>query len=64
VRRAGAPWIRLEGGKPQFLAIALAGNVVIDCLALYMLVIRIGDAAEHIWFSLGGPDLKTGSGEV
>jgi hypothetical protein len=39
-------------GEPQFLAIAPAGKVAVDWISLYMDVIRIGDAAEDLRFSL------------
>jgi hypothetical protein len=39
---------RLKGA--QFLVIALAKKVVVNCVGLYMVVIRIGDAAENIRF--------------
>jgi hypothetical protein len=51
-------------GEPQFLAIAPAEKVVVDCVGLYMVVIRIGDAAEYSRFSLGDPNLQTYSGKV
>jgi hypothetical protein len=57
VRHVGAPWDRPEGGEPQFLAIAMVGKVVVDCVGLYVVVIRIGDAAEYSRFSLGDPSL-------
>jgi hypothetical protein len=42
---------------PQFLAIAMAGKVVVDCVGLDVVVIRTGDAAEYSRFSLGHPSL-------
>jgi hypothetical protein len=55
VRHVGAPWDRPRG-KPQFLAITPAKKkVVVDCVGLYMVVIRITDAAEYSRFSLGNP---------
>jgi hypothetical protein len=57
VRHVGAPWDRPKGGEPQILAIAMAGKVVVDCVGLYVVVIRIGDAAEYSRFSLGDPSL-------
>jgi hypothetical protein len=52
-----APWDRPREGKPMFLAIAMAGKVVVDCVGLYVVVIRVGDAAQHSRFSLGDPSL-------
>jgi hypothetical protein len=53
-----------RGGGPQFLAITQAGKVIVNCVSLYMGVIRIGDAAEYSRFSLGDPSLETGGGKV
>jgi hypothetical protein len=50
-------WDRPKGGELQFLAITQAGKVVIDRVSLYVLVIRVRDAAEDSWFSLGDPSL-------
>jgi hypothetical protein len=36
-----------EGLELQFLAVAQAGKVAVDCVGLYMVFIRIGDAAEE-----------------
>jgi hypothetical protein len=52
MRRVGAPWDRPRG-KPQFLAIAPAKKVVVDCVGLDVVVVRIGDAAEYSGFSRG-----------
>jgi hypothetical protein len=52
-----------EGG-PQFLAITQAGKVIVNCVSLYMGVIRIGDAAEYSRFSLGDPGLETDGRKV
>jgi hypothetical protein len=60
----GAPWDRPKG-KPQFLAIAPAKNkVVVDSVGLYVVVVRIGDAAEYSRFSLGDPSIETDIGKV
>ena len=40
-------WDTPRGGEPQFLAIALAEKAVVDCVGLYMVGIRIGDAPEY-----------------
>jgi hypothetical protein len=48
VRHVGAPWDRTKGVEPQFLAITPAGKVVVDWVSVYMVVIRIGDAAEYV----------------
>jgi hypothetical protein len=47
----------LREGEPQFPAITPAGKVVVDWVSLYMVVIRIGDAAEDSRLSLGDPSL-------
>lgn len=56
--------VRPKGGKPLNLAIAMAGILVVDCVILYMVFIRVGDAEEYCMFSLGDPSLDTGSGKV
>jgi hypothetical protein len=53
----GAQWDRPKGEEPLFLAIAQAGKVVIDRVSLYIIVIRIGDAAVDSRLSLQDPGL-------
>jgi hypothetical protein len=48
---------QIEGRKSLFLAISMAGKVVVDCVGLYVVVIRVGYAAEYSRFSLGDPSL-------
>jgi hypothetical protein len=50
-------WDKPRGEKPLFLAISMAGKVVVDCVRLYVVVIRVGHAAEYSRFSLGDPSL-------
>jgi hypothetical protein len=47
VSHVGAPWDRPGVGELQFLAITPAKKVVVDCVGLYMIVIRVGDAGEY-----------------
>jgi hypothetical protein len=51
----GAPRDRL--GDTTIPSHHAAKKVVVDCVGLYMVVIRIGDAAEYSHFSLGDPNL-------
>ena len=52
------------GGGPQFLAITQAGKVIVNCVSLYIGVIRIGDAVEYSRLSLEDPSLETGGWKV
>jgi hypothetical protein len=47
----------LSADITRFLAISMAGEVVVDCVGLYVVVIGIGDAEEYGRFSLGDPSL-------
>jgi hypothetical protein len=59
VRHVGVPRDRSRE-EPQFLAIAPAKKkVVVDCVGLYVVVVRIGDAAEYSRFGLGNPSIDT-----
>jgi hypothetical protein len=51
----GAPWDRPRGTTvPSHRE---AEKVVVDCVGLYIVVIRVGDAAEYSRFSLGDPSV-------